>query len=118
MSYSLGKTKHYFKPTITAVLPDELEPLQLTDREVELINLVICGNDGGPMTINEVAVLLDLSPQTVRNHLFNGAARKAAVSGMLELVLWYIDMALYIKLGIRLPQLLSSNFTKTLDKAI
>ena len=115
MSYSLGEVKHYFKPTVTAVLPDELTPLQLTDREVELINLVICGNDGKPMTINEVALLLDLSPQTVKNHLFNGAARKTAVNGLLELALWYIDQALSIKLDITLPQLLNSNFTKTLD---
>lgn len=71
----LGRGGRYVDPAIRALLDVEVEgkPLVLTDREREIFDLLAEGLSG-----EEIAVRLNVSPETVRTHIRNAMEKLQA----------------------------------------
>lgn len=86
----------YIIPKSPAVLcPDDdlFYETQLSHREVEIIIMIYSG-----LSQKEIANRLQLSPDTIRNHIAN-SCKKIGVTSSMALLQWYIDSILFIKFG-------------------
>ena len=96
----------YIIPKSPAVLcqdDNEYYETQLSNREVEIIIMIYSG-----LSQKEIAARLELSPNTIRNHVTN-ACQKVGASSSMGLLQWYIDSILFIKFG--------SNFVSLAEEA-
>ena len=69
-------------------LSDTLAPVDLTQREIEIVMLLYTG-----YTQNEIADKLYLTRNTVKNHIAN-SCNKIGVHSTIQLLQWYVDSVL------------------------
>lgn len=77
-----------YKIPKSPTLSDTLAPVDLTQREIEIVMLLYIG-----YTQNEIACKLNLTRNTIKNHIANGC-NKIGVHSTIQLLQWYIDSVL------------------------
>ena len=101
MTHELG---NYIKPDLPPVVDsvsNQLIQPQLTDHEVRIIAMLCDG-----MTRQEIAEILDRSPETIKN-LVLSASKKVNEPSSLRLALWYINYHLLERFQLTIAQLIT-----------